>query len=129
MIVSSPLSFFKPISKNAHKRNETHKTNKKGNIFQRGSKRQIGNVSAHSFWRINRFLFETQSQRLQSKRKEQLPQNCNENRRKIQDVLARIQATTHQAAWKSALCLIHAKCTVKSGNHTPASGSSTFDSP
>src|SRR3990167_9490476 len=72
MIVSSPLSFccIKPISKNAHKNNEKHKTNKKCNIFQRGSKRQIGNVSAHSFWRINRFLFETQLQRLQSKRNE-----------------------------------------------------------
>ena len=32
------------------------KTNDDGNIFQRGSKRQIGNVSAHSFWRINHSL-------------------------------------------------------------------------
>src|SRR3990167_11423627 len=99
MIVSSPLSFccIKPISKNAHKNNEKHKTNDEGNIFQRGSKRQIGNVSAHSFWRINRSLFETKSQRLQIKKKgEQLPQKCNGNRRKIQDFLARIQATTRQ---------------------------------
>jgi|SRR3990167_2843130 len=111
MIVSSPLSCccVNPISKNAHKRKEKHKTNKKGNVFQSGSKRQIGNVSAHSFWRINHSLFETQSQRLQSKRKEQLPQKRSENRRKIQDFLAQIQATARQVAWELSGCrLMHA---------------------
>src|SRR3990167_5034371 len=114
MIVSSPLSFcrIKSISKNAHKRNETQ-NQQKGQYF---SKRE-----QTPDWQCKCSLFlENQSLPVQStshkdfiqKERRRLPQNCNGNRRTIQDFGGRIQATARQAAWELS---VHRSMDVQSG--------------
>src|SRR3990167_11502038 len=111
MIVSSPLSFcrIKSISKNAHKRNETQ-NQQKGQYFSKREQTPDWQCKCSLFLENQSLpVFNTVTKTSIKKKGEQLPQKCSGNRRKIQDFLAQIQATTRQVSWElSVHRLMHA---------------------